>query len=145
MKDIDMSFIRSQETEEMDRIRGVLKAGASRDEFLACLYSSIYAYNFDLYSGEKEDISVYAKLFPDSLLLRYKNMTWPEIKPEGLESILREEPEFYEVYYYLGDLALQEGGLLKAEEDLLKAAEHPSYKAKSEEILKKSAAGSRSG
>ena len=40
--------------------------------------------------------------------------------------------------------ALQEGGLLKAEEDLLEAAEHPSYKAISEEILKKSAAGSRS-
>ena len=122
MKDVDLSFIRSQDTEEMDRIRRVLKAGASRDEFLACLYTSIYAYNFDPYSGEKEDISVYVKLFPDSLFLRFKNMTWPEIVPEGLESILREEPEFYEVYYYLGDFALQEGGLLKAEEDFLKAA-----------------------
>lgn len=40
---------------------------------------------------------------------------------------------------------LEAGDGAKAKELALKAAEHPSYKAKSEEILKKSAAGSRSG
>jgi hypothetical protein len=95
MKDFDLSFIRSKETEELDRICGLLKAGASRDEFLAYLYSSIYGYKFNPYSGEKQDISANVKLFPGFLLLRHKNMTWPEIRPEGLESILREEPEFF--------------------------------------------------
>ena len=38
---------------------------------------------------------------------------------------------------------LEAGDGAKAKELAMKAAEHPSYKAKSEEILKKSAAGSR--
>jgi tetratricopeptide (TPR) repeat protein len=122
MRDIDPAYVWMIDKEELEKIRQELKVKAASDEFMAYLHLATYCY-YEYLAGEKEDISAYLKLYPDSRLVKYKNATCFEVNPELLQVILQQEPEFYEVYYHLGDFALQSGKLLQAEGNLLKAFE----------------------
>ena len=106
------------------------------DEFFAYLYLSL---NSDLsrFIEEKPNLTPLSKTYPDSSLIQYKlslyqkeNQRVPgellQKEPEhkkSLEELIQKEPRFYEVYYFLGDMALNRKELVTAEKNFLKAYE----------------------
>lgn len=63
------------------------------------------------------------RLFPDSLLLKFKRATLPPADLQLLEEISRREPEFFESFLEQGQIALAGGALITAEKHLLRAEE----------------------
>jgi tetratricopeptide (TPR) repeat protein len=115
-----------RETEAMlDKGFNILRTEAATDEFAAYIFATAigdYEYYFSG-KGIKVDISQYARVYPDSLLIKYRAATSPVEDRGLLIQLTEDEPEFYEAYYHLGDMAVKEGKLLEAERNLLKAGE----------------------
>ena len=63
------------------------------------------------------------KIFPDSLLLKFKRATLAPADARLLVEITEKEPEFYESFLEQGRLALAGGTLITAEKHLLRAQE----------------------
>lgn len=61
------------------------------------------------------------KMFPDSLLLKYKRAVFPPADLRLLKEIAGQEPEFFESFLEQGQLALAGGALITAEKHLLRA------------------------
>lgn len=98
------------------------KASKSSD-FLAYLFLSFrsaYAYKFK----DMIDLSQYSALFPDSPLLQYKLAVQPPVNGDDLKKLLEEDPQFYEINIFLGDISLQMGNVLSAEKYYLQAYAH---------------------
>jgi tetratricopeptide (TPR) repeat protein len=84
-----------------------------------CFHSS-----FSYLVKEKPDFEAIRQAFPDSSLIRYKLALYPVENPESLEKLLQDEPAFYEIFYFLGNMAFRQGSLITAENNLLTAYEH---------------------
>ena len=98
----------------------LLKERYGTEEFLAYLYISLID-NFSPFLGqEKVDLSPISAIFPQSPLIQYKLSTSPVENEERLKLLLENEPLFHEAYYFLGEIALQRGQLVTAEQNFLK-------------------------
>jgi tetratricopeptide (TPR) repeat protein len=100
-----------------------LKRKAETDDYYAYLYLSFYS-SFANYLDQKEELSGFAKSYPDSIFFKYKTAA-ADLRedPKLLEALVAAEPEFYEAYYHLGELALEGKKLLEAEKNFIKASE----------------------
>ncbi len=98
-----------------------LRAKAASEEFSAYCYLVFYASMASMREGQ-EDFSPLFALFPDSRLMRYLNaLRYTKEKPELLDKLAAEDPEFFEAYFHLGEMALGERKVLSAESNFLKA------------------------
>lgn len=117
--DISMDWINKNLVE----LNADLKKSAEVDPFYTYFYLTLndkFRYNLE---GEK-DFDRFKESYRHSPLIQYKLSLFPQIDRERLETFLQENPDFYEVFYFLGNLALAEGYALTAEKNLLKALEH---------------------
>ncbi len=122
MRDIDERFPWKETEEKLKRLDAELRERAREDEFCAYMYLVLKCAFANPY-GMKEELGESSALYPDSILLKYKRAICPEEKTDLLEEIIAENPRFYEARYFLGDLALLRGFLLKAEDHFLAAYE----------------------
>ena len=116
-----------------DRLNAEMRFRAESDDYFAYLYVT-FSMEYAKFLNQKEELSAFAKQYPDSILFKYKNATTFTRQNRGLlEGLLKAEPEFYEAYYHLGELALgterpleveeKSSDLFEAEKDFLKAYE----------------------
>jgi tetratricopeptide (TPR) repeat protein len=122
MRDIDERFSWKDTEEKLKRSEGELREKARTDEFCAYMYLVLRCAYANPY-GLMDELAEVSAAYPDSLLLKYKLAICPEKKTDLLETILAENPRFYEAAYFLGEEALLQGHLLKAERYLLSAYE----------------------
>ncbi len=61
----------------------------------------------------------YEELYPRSRLVAFQASVSPPLVPDFLEAFLSLDPEFSEIHYYLGEIALLDGNLLTAERHYL--------------------------
>ena len=122
MADVDGRFAGKETEEKLKRMDAELKQKARGDEFSAYMYATLRCF---LASPEEQNEAPgeLAALFPDSLLLAYKNATCPIENEERLTTLLAREPGFFEAAYHLGLLSLSRGNLLEAEGHFLKTHE----------------------
>ena len=104
-------------------LKADMKLKAQSDDYYAYLYVSFYS-SFANYLEQKEELSGFAKLYQDSILFKYKTAT-ADLRedPKLLEALVEADPDFFEAYYHLGELALGAQKLLEAEKNFLKASE----------------------
>jgi len=122
MRDVDERFASKEEEEKLKSMDAELREKAKVDEFFAYMYATLKCFlstSFD----KREEPSELAALFPDSLLLTYREATCPGEDEEMLSLILAQEPRFYEAAYDLGKLFLSRGNLLQAEGHFLQMHE----------------------
>jgi tetratricopeptide (TPR) repeat protein len=100
-----------------------LNERSESDVFFAYLTISYYSPFSYLIKGGP-DLEKLGEIFKDFPLMRYKLSLYPEVDPEGLKKLVSDEPNFHEVYFFLGSLALKNRELIKAEKNLLKAYDH---------------------
>ena len=74
--------------------------------------------------GETADLTYLREIFPHSPLIKYKLSFCPQEDVEGLRKLLQTEPRFYEIHYFLGEQALNQGLLVTAEKNFLECFEH---------------------
>ena len=100
-----------------------MKLKAQADDYYAYLYVTFFT-SFDRYLEQREELASFTKLYPDSILFKYKNAT-AELRedPKLLEALAGADPEFTEAYYHLGELALKAQNLVEAENCFLRAFE----------------------
>jgi len=105
------------------QLKADMKLKAQSDDYYAYLFVTYYTRYLN-YLDQKEELSSFAKLYPDSILFKYKTATADFQKdPKLLEALVGAETEFYEAYYYLGKLALDAQKEVEAETEFLKAYE----------------------
>ena len=103
------------------QLKDDMKLKAQAEDYYAYLYVTFFT-SYANYLDQREELSGFTKLFPDSILFKYKNAT-ADLRedPKLLEALAGADPEFYEAYYHLGELALRAQNLVEAEKDFLKA------------------------
>jgi tetratricopeptide (TPR) repeat protein len=107
--------------DDIGKLRTDLRAKAAGEDFYAYLYIAFFGAMAG-YSDQIEDLSPYYGLFPDSVLIKYANaLRYTKEKTEILVRLAEADPEFYEAYFHLGEMALAERSLLSAERNFLKA------------------------
>jgi len=108
--------------EERARRLKELERKAQEDELAAYFWLAGF---FNLYYESESNLKPRAllDLFPCSRLVRFKIAvtSTPVARQDLLEELLKEEPEFYEAHYFLGEVALNQGLLLTAEKHFLEA------------------------
>jgi len=123
MKDIDVKGTVKVVADVLKNVQlqDDMKIKAQADDYYAYLYVSFFT-SFGRYLEQKEELSNFTKLYPDSILFKYKNAT-ADLRedPKLLEALAGADPEFYETYYHLGELALRAQNLVEAENNFLKA------------------------
>ncbi len=119
--DINPLFATAEAQKRLIALGPELKSRAATDEFAAVFWSA-WSSSGDRWAPTYEDPETYLRIFPDSILLRYRTALAAPGRTALFREILAREPEFGEVYFHLGEAALAEGRLLSAEEDFLKAA-----------------------
>ncbi len=104
-------------------LKDSMKLKAQAEDYYAYLYVTFFT-SFERYLEQKEELANFTKLHPDSILFKYKNAT-ADLRedPDLLKALAGADPEFYEAYYHLGELALQSQNLVDAEKYFLKTAE----------------------
>ena len=108
--------------DDVVQLKAGLKAQAAGEDFYAYLYVSFFGAMSSWSSDQKEDLAPIYALFPDSPLMLYANaVRYTKEKPEILIRLTDADPEFYEAYFHLGEMALAERNLLSAEKNFLKA------------------------
>ncbi len=125
MGDIGIRFDWRETEAMLDKNFNKLKTEAAADEIAAYIFTTAFGYYEYYFSGKgvKIDISQYSRKYPDSLLIKYRAATFSEADKGLLIQLTERDPDFYEAYYHLGDIAVKEGKLLEAERNLLKAGE----------------------
>jgi tetratricopeptide (TPR) repeat protein len=105
------------------QLKDDMKLKAQAEDYYAYLYVTFFT-SYANYLDQKEELSSFTKLYPDSILFKYKNAT-ADLRedPKLLEALAGADPEFYEAYYHLGELALKAQNLVEAEKNFLKALE----------------------
>ena len=121
LADINPIFATAEVQKRLLALGPELKARAATDEFTAVFWSA-WASSGDRWAPGYEDAEAYLRVFPDSLLLRHRTALAAPGRTEVLWEILAREPEFGEVHFHLGEAALAEGHLLRAEQEFLQAA-----------------------
>jgi tetratricopeptide (TPR) repeat protein len=105
------------------QVKDDMKLKAQAEDYYAYLYVTFFT-SFANYLEQEDELSSFTKLYPDSILFKYKNAT-ADLRedPKLLEALAAADPEFYEAYYHLGELALRAQNLVEAENNFLKAFE----------------------
>ena len=105
------------------KLKADMKLRALSDEYYAYLYVSFYT-NYAYYLDQKEDLSGFTNLYPNSIFFKYKNATtYPHQEPRLFDALVQSEPEFYEAYFHLGELAVGAEKALDVEKDFFKPFE----------------------
>ena len=107
-------------TDELEKIHADLKTKAHSDEFFAYL-SAVLTCLFPYNLKDKEDPAELLKVYPGSILLKYKAATCLFPNEDLLREITQKDPDFFEAYYHMAEAALTRGQVLSAEEYYLKA------------------------
>jgi len=97
----------------------LLKEKAETEEFFTYIYLSLN-YSYISFIEEKADFSHFIKLYPHSALIAYITAICQRDNKELLRETIEKEPSFAEVYYFMGENALEERKLLTAEKHFLK-------------------------
>jgi len=99
-----------------------LKVRAESDELMACLRAALReAFSFKF--ADKLKAGYCSALHPESRLAEFQDAVSPRPDRDRLNALIDRDPEFVEVHYYLGNLALADGRLVTAEEHYLKVYE----------------------
>jgi tetratricopeptide (TPR) repeat protein len=107
--------------DNVGRLKSEMKAKAVGEDFTAYLYVSFFGAVAG-WSPDQENLSPIYALFPDSPLMLYANaVRYTKENPDILVRLAEADPEFYEAYFHLGQLALGDRSLLSAEKNFLKA------------------------
>jgi tetratricopeptide (TPR) repeat protein len=107
--------------DDVDGLRRNLRPKTGTEDYYAYLYVSFFG-TISGYFEQHEDLSRFYGLFPDSPLMAYANaVRYTQEQPEILDRLVRADAEFYEAHYHLGEIALGEKKLVKAETNFLKA------------------------
>ncbi|MFC2158093.1 tetratricopeptide repeat protein [Acidobacteriota bacterium] len=91
-----------------------------KDDFYAYLYMSIMS-AFTGHLRSREHINRFLESCPDTPLIRYKAAILLEPEKKKLESLVKDNPDFYEAYYFLGNASMKEKNIITAEKYFLKA------------------------
>ena len=91
---------------------------AQSDDLAAALRLALRAAFFYKFQ-DKLAPGIYADLHPGSRQAAFQTAVSPSIEPDRLEALLALDPEFSEIHYYLGEVALLGGKLLTAERHYL--------------------------
>ena len=91
---------------------------AQSDDLAAVLRLALRAAFFYKFQ-DKLATGIYTDLYPDSRLAAFQTAVSPSLEPDRLEALLALDPEFSEIHYYLGEVALLGGKLLTAERHYL--------------------------
>lgn len=101
--------------------RAELRAKTALNDFDAYSYLFLYASMASMREGQEDFSPLYA-LHPESKLMQYVNATrYRRENPDLLKKLAGDDPEFFEAYFHLGELALGERNILSAETEFLKA------------------------
>jgi len=122
IRDIDTTFAWVVTREKMAANEAQLRQQSLSDEFAAYLLLGMNC-SYGRFSEKWQDPAAYLKVFPGSLLVKYRAAICGEDDGDLLRDILDREPEFAEAHFHLGELALREGRILSAERELLAAYE----------------------
>lgn len=99
-----------------------LKDKAESEEFYAYFYLTFKA-SFHYNIKEEDTFTRYLDIFPNSPLIQYKLSVFPKFDQKRMETLLQNDPDFFEAHFFLGDMSLKLGNTLTAEKSLLKAYE----------------------
>ncbi len=110
--------------ENIEKWRQELKEKSVTEEFYAYLYIArncqfAYSIKGKKVIREEVDLTPFQGIFPQSQLIQYKLSLCPKEDIESLKKLLAEEPRFHEIYYFLGEQALQRRMLISAEKNFL--------------------------
>ena len=105
---------------KLEKVQEKIREKAKEDIFFAYLWVELYCSRF---LKEKGDISVLLKYYPDSLLIKYKLAICGEQNTDILSEIIKAEPCFHEIYFWLGKSFLMRKNFFDAEQNFLKAFE----------------------
>jgi tetratricopeptide (TPR) repeat protein len=129
MKDIDvMATVKIvNDYLKNPKLSAEMKLKAFSDDYFAYLYSS-FCLSYANYLDPKEYLSGIMSLYPNSVLFEYKNAaTYPHQDPKRLEALAQAEPEFYEAYFHLGELAVGSDKPIDMDKDFLKPFDAEKY------------------
>jgi tetratricopeptide (TPR) repeat protein len=115
--------------ENMEKWRQELKEKSVAEEFYAYLYIArncqfSYSIKGKKVIREEADLTPFQGIFPQSPLIQYKLALCPKKDMESLKKLLAEESRFHEIYYFLGEQALQRRLLISAEKNFLECFRH---------------------
>lgn len=99
-----------------------LKVRAESDDLAACLRAALretFPYKF----SDKLQAGYCSTLHPGSRLAEFQDAISPRPDRDRLNALLDRDPEFVEVHYYLGNLALEDGKLVTAEQHYLEVCD----------------------
>jgi tetratricopeptide (TPR) repeat protein len=123
MQDINPVAVKRLYGEVLKQVQADLRTKALVDDYYAYLYVAFFS-GYGLYAEKKDElVADLLARYPQSVLMKYKNAIYPRSNPDALQALIQTEPEFYEAYYNLGELAIGAQTLLEAEKQLLKAFE----------------------
>ncbi|MGA2532791.1 MAG: tetratricopeptide repeat protein [Candidatus Aminicenantales bacterium] len=96
-----------------------LKIRAESDDLVACFRAALRE-TFSFKFADKLNAGYCSALHPESRLAEFQDAVSPRPDRDRLNALLDRNPEFIEVHYYLGNLALEDGRLVTAEQHYLK-------------------------
>ncbi len=99
-----------------------LKDKAESEEFYAYFYLTLKA-SFPYNIKEEDNPSRFLDIFPNSPLIQYKLSVFPKFDQKRMETLLQNDPDFFEAHFFLGKMSFNLGNTLTAEKSLLKAYE----------------------
>lgn len=95
-----------------------LKVRAESDDLMACL-RAVLRETFSFKFADKLKPGYCSALHPESRLAEFQDAVSPRPDRDRLNALLDRDPEFVEVHYYLGNLALEDGRVVTAEQHYL--------------------------
>jgi tetratricopeptide (TPR) repeat protein len=115
--------------ENMEKWVQELNEKSVAEEFFAYLYIAkncrlAYSIKGKKVIREEVDLAHFHRIFPQSPLIQYKLALCPKEDSESLKELLAKEPRFHEIYYFLGEHALQRKLLISAEKNFLECFKH---------------------
>jgi tetratricopeptide (TPR) repeat protein len=123
MQDINPVAVKRLYDDVLKQVQADLRTKALADDYYAYLYVAFFT-GYGLYAEKKDEfVADLLARYPQSVLMKYKNAIYPRSNPDALQALIQAEPEFYEAYYNLGELAIGAQTLLEAEKNFLKAYE----------------------
>jgi len=123
MRDIDPVAAQRIDVDVQKQTQADLRTKALVDDYYAYLYMAFFT-GYGMYpTMEDEFIKGLQGRYPQSILMAYKRAIQPRPNGDALKALIQAEPEFYEAYYNLGELAIGAQTLLEAEKHFLRAFE----------------------
>ena len=126
MQDVDVVDVKQRVYDDIltpKQAQEDLRGKALGDDFYAYLYIAFFT-GYGYYAEKKDElVGDLLNRYPESIFIKYRSAISPQPDAERLRSLLREDPEFYEAHYHLGELAIGRQNLLEAEREFSTAAE----------------------